>query len=79
MSQNELLVLDKPHQISMYRLLALKSMLKLEIKGMQRSHPPSAYATIKKEFGFKGNKVKVLGQFEEYIFNKQQQELDLGH
>jgi hypothetical protein len=79
MSTDELLVLDKPNQISMFRLLSLKGMLKLEIIGMHRSHPPSAYTIIKKEFGFKGNKQRVLEQFEEYIFKLKQQELDLGH
>jgi hypothetical protein len=72
---SETIVLDQPHQINMYRLLALKAMLELEIKGLKRSRDPSAYVIIKREFHFKGNKVRVLEQFREYIFNKQQLEL----
>ena len=54
------------HGIAMYRLLALKSALKLECLGMRHSRG-SAHAIIKREFGFKGNKQHVLAQLEQYI------------
>ena len=57
-----------------YRLLALKHALKLEILGMKRSRGPSAYTIIKREFGFRGNKRKVLDQFKVHI-NKEMVEL----
>ena len=51
--------------IEHYRLCVLKSALKLEIAGMMRSRKLiSAYSIIKEEFGFKGNKKKVLEQLE---------------
>jgi hypothetical protein len=42
---------------------ALKGALKLEIEGMKR-RGRSVYSLIKEEFGFKGNKQKVLRQLE---------------
>ena len=53
--------------INVYRILALKAALKLEIKGLKRSRGPSAYKVIKNEFGFTGSKEKVLEQLEEVI------------
>ena len=49
-----------------YRTLALKSALSLEIKGMKR-RGRSAYAMVKDEFGFRGNKQKVFDQLQEYV------------
>lgn len=48
------------HQV---RRVALAGMLSLEIKGMRRSRPPSAYAIIKKEFRLRGSRQSVLTQF----------------
>ena len=45
---------------------ALRGALKLEILGMKRKGR-SAYSLIKEEFGFKGNREKVLGQIEAEI------------
>ena len=50
-----------------YRILTLKSALKLEISGIKMSRGRTAYSIIKSEFGFKGNKQKVLSQFESLI------------
>lgn len=47
----------------MVRLITLKHALSLECKGMQARRGFSAYATIKREFGLKGNKQSVLDQF----------------
>lgn len=66
---NETLILDKPHQINAFRLLALRSALKLELLGMCASRGFSAYKTIKNEFGFKGNKQKVSEQFTKYLID----------
>ena len=33
----------------------------------------STYAVVKREFGFKGNKAKVLAQLEEYIEKKKEE------
>ena len=56
-------VYDTPAQINMFRMKALKGALKLEIHGMKRKGR-SAYSIIKEEYGFKGNKAKVLKQLE---------------
>jgi hypothetical protein len=60
---NDMIVCDTPEKINAFRLLALRSMLKLECVGMKRSRGPSAYAMVKKQYGFKGNKAAVLTQF----------------
>ena len=59
-------VYDDPDQIAFFRLKALRGALKLEILGMRRNGR-SVYAIIKEEFGFKGNKQKVLQQLEDKI------------
>lgn len=55
---------NTPEAISAYRLLMLASALKLETKGIYPIKGCSAYAQIKKEFALKGNKLKVLSQFD---------------
>ena len=58
---------DTPETISAYRLLMLASALKLETKGIYPIKGRSAYAQIKKEFGLKGSKQKVLDQFNQIL------------
>ena len=50
-------------KIDMARLLTLRAMLKLEMKGMTRSRAPSAYSMLKK-IGFKGTRGEVLKQLD---------------
>lgn len=57
-------VLTTPDQIEGARLLTLRSMLKLEMKGMTRSRAPSAYSMLK-QMGFKGTREQVLAQMDE--------------
>ena len=57
--------------VEFYRLLTLRSALKLEILGMSR-RGQSVYALIKEEFGFKGNKKKVYSQLDELIKKKKE-------
>jgi len=59
---NGLIVLDTPKDINMFRMLALKSALSLEVMGMRRGGR-SVYSIVKEEFGLKGNKQRVLEQF----------------
>ena len=56
-------VYDSPEAINNFRLRALRGALKLEILGMKR-RGRSAYSLAKEEFGFNGNKQKVLEQLE---------------
>ena len=57
-------ILTTPDQIEGARLLTLRSMLKLEMKGMTRSRAPSAYSMLK-TMGFKGTREQVLAQMDE--------------
>lgn len=63
---NEHIMLDTPDAIQAYFLLARRGALKLEIAGMRHSRG-SVYAFIKREYGFKGNKQRVLDQYENYL------------
>ena len=51
------------NQIDMARLLTLRAMLKLELKGMTRSRAPTAYSALKK-LGYKGTRQEVLAQLD---------------
>ena len=59
--------LNTPEQIQMARYLTLRSGLKLEVKGMRLTRGLSCYKIIKDTFGLKGNKQKVLEQFEDLL------------
>ena len=52
--------------VNFFRLLTLRSALKLEILGM-KNRRRSVYAIIKEEFGFRGNKQKVYDQIDAHI------------
>jgi len=52
------------NQIEGARLLTLRQMLILEMKGMRKSRGPTAYATLKM-MGFKGTRERVLSQLDE--------------
>jgi len=59
---NDSIMIDTKEGIELYRLLALKYRLKMELSGM-KFRDGSTYAMVKKEFGLKGNKQKVYDQF----------------
>jgi succinylarginine dihydrolase len=59
-------------QIVNARLLTLRAMLKLEMKGMKRSRAPSAYSMLK-QLGYKGSREVVLAQLD-----KERQEILTG-
>jgi hypothetical protein len=59
-------ILDNPEQIAAFRLLTLRSMLKLEILGMTR-RGRSAYSIIKQESGLRGSKISVYNQLSALI------------
>lgn len=56
--------LTTPGQIDAYRILALRQMLKLELKGIKRSGR-SAYSILK-GMGFTGTRQQVLDQLDKY-------------
>ena len=49
--------------IALFQLMALESSLLLETKGLKFSRGLSVYALVKKRYGFKGSKIRVLEQF----------------
>jgi len=51
------------HQIETARLLTLRQMLKLEIKGLKH-RGASAYSILKKDYGYKGTRDSVLAQLD---------------
>lgn len=58
--------------IPLFRLMALKKGLEGEVKfGMQLTRGRSAFAIVKHEFGFKGSKASVLGQFTAHVASEQ--------
>ena len=66
---NEGFVAYTKENINLFRLLSLRSALKLEIVGMKR-RGRSAYSIIKEEFGLTGNKKSVLSDLEQLIEQK---------
>lgn len=56
------------HQIEAARLLTLRQMLKLELKGMSKSKGPTAYSTLKM-MGYTGTRERVLAQLDEWRDN----------
>jgi hypothetical protein len=56
------------HQIEAARLLTLRQMLKLELKGLSKSRGPTAYSTLKM-MGWKGTREKVLSDLNDWRDN----------
>jgi len=54
-----------PH-IQLYRMMVLRSGLRLEMKGLSR-RGRSIYAIVKDEFGLRGTRERVLAQLEKRI------------
>lgn len=50
-------------QIEAARLLTLRQMLKLEIKGLSKSKGPTAYSTLKM-MGYTGTRASILAQLD---------------
>ena len=53
--------------IPLFRLMTLRNGLTMEVVGMRMSRGRTCYAIAKAEFGFKGNKAKVLEQLDAYV------------
>ena len=60
-------MLTEPNQIAIYRLMVLRSGLKLEIKGMKAKGGKSCYSIVRQEFGLKGDRASVLEQLDAII------------
>ena len=57
------MIIDKPEQIDLYRMLVLEKMLRLEILGLKMSRGKTAYSAIKEEYNLKGSKQRVWDTF----------------
>ena len=62
-----MICLDTPEQIDGARMLVLRSGLKVELSGLRLTRGRTCYSRIKEEFNLKGNKEKVLKDFEEIL------------
>lgn len=62
-------VITGKNSVMLFHMLAQRSALKLEILGLRHSRG-SVYAHIKRTYGLRGNKQKVLEQFEKLIAEK---------
>lgn len=63
-------VVDTPEGIEAFRLLSIRGRLQLEVKGLSFKRIPGHGSTttyVKNTYGFKGNKQKVLEQFEDKL------------
>lgn len=58
------IVVDTPNGIRVFRFLARKGALALEIKGLRRSRGRSVYSICKEVYNLKGNKQRVHDQME---------------
>jgi len=59
------MTLDTPEQINAFRMKTLLRGMKLERSGMKLTRGPSCLSIVKREFGLKGNREKVIAQFKE--------------
>jgi hypothetical protein len=68
------MIIDRPEQIELYRLLVLRKALQLEMKGIYMKKGRTAWVTIKKEFNISGSREKVLDFLSDVIKAAQQTE-----
>lgn len=61
------IVITGTQDINLARVLTLRKALELEIKGLKLSRGMSAATIIKREFGWKGNNVKLLDKLNTHI------------
>ena len=61
-----MIMCNTPDSIHAYRMLAMRSALRLEAIGLKR-RGPSVLSMVKREFGFKGNAKSVSDQFADYL------------
>ena len=54
-------------QIAFVQMLSVRGALSLELKGLKRSRPPSAYSAAKRLYGLRGSRESVYTQLCELI------------
>ena len=70
------MIIDKPEQIELYRMLVLRKALELEMLGLKISRGRTAYSSIKQMFNIKGSRQKVLDIFNDIIEVQQKGEIN---
>ena len=73
------MIIDKPEQIELYRMLVLEKMLRLEILGLKMSRGKTAYSAIKEEYNLKGSKQRVWDTFKLMIETIKQEQKGKQH
>jgi len=63
------LVVDGQESVALYRLMTLRSAMRLEALGLKMTRGPSALSIVKRELGFRGSRERVLAQLEAHIDN----------
>ena len=59
---------DGPQAVNFFRMNALLSGMRLELRsGMKLSRGPSCFTRVKKEYGLKGGKQKLIELFENLV------------
>jgi len=70
------MIIDKPEQIELYRMLVLRKALELEMKDIYMHRGKTAYSSIKQMFNIKGSRQKVLDIFNDIIEVQQKGEIN---
>ena len=65
------MIITDPDHIELYQMMVQKQALKLEIYGL-KTRGRSAYSVIKRIYGLKGSKKRVLEQFTEIIEDRKE-------
>ena len=59
---------DGPQAVDFFRMNTLLQGMKFELKtGMKMTRGPSCFTRVKKEYGLKGSKEKLIEQFEKLL------------
>jgi hypothetical protein len=65
---DQTIVCSGPEAVMAYRMLALRSALSLESKGLKMSRGVSALKIVRSEFGIKSRTaIKALAEYEQYL------------
>ena len=64
---------DGPKAVNFFRMNVLLQEMKTELKtGMKLTRGPSCFTRVKQEYGLKGNKERLIAQFEKLVAEENQ-------
>ena len=61
------IMIDGQESVTLYRLMTLRSALRLEALGLRATRGPTALSIVKGELGLKGSRDRVLAQLDSFI------------